>query len=272
MNAMERIVIGVDGSDEARVALAWAYAEARLRGWALEVVMASEDDRSGDESSGVLEREVRAVAGPSADVLVSTAVEEGHPAQELVRRAADAELLVVGSRGLGGFKGLLLGSVSQACLTHATGTVAVVPRTTSERRGPVVVGIDGSVESLAALHWAVGEARLRGAVLELLHAQHYPEPLDFWEVSAIPQAHPTIEDRLRTLVEESEGELDDLEVVLTVVEAHPTRALLDGAGDAALVVVGARGHGGFTGLLLGSTSVQIASHAPCPVVVARDRG
>ncbi len=272
MNAMERIVIGVDGSDEARVALAWAYAEARLRGWALEVVMASEDDRSGDESSGVLEREVRAVAGPSADVLVSTAVEEGHPAQELVRRAADAEKLVGGSRGLGGFKGLLLGSVSQACLTHATGTVAVVPRTTSERRGPVVVGIDGSVESLAALHWAVGEARLRGAVLELLHAQHYPEPLDFWEVSAIPQAHPTIEDRLRTQVEESEGELDDLEVVLTVVEAHPTRALLDGAGDAALVVVGARGHGGVTGLLLGSTSVQIASHAPCPDVVARDRG
>jgi nucleotide-binding universal stress UspA family protein len=271
MNGMERIVVGVDGSDEARVALAWAHAEARLRGSALEVVMASGDHGAGNAASEVLEREVEAVAGPSSEVSVSAAVEEGHPAQALVRRAADAELLVVGTRGLGGFKGLLLGSVSQACLTHATGTVAVVPRTTSERRGPVVAGIDGSVESLTALHWAVGEARVRGAVLELLHAQHYPEPLDFWEVSATPQARPTIEDRLQALVEESEGELDDLEVVLTVVEAHPTRALLDGAGDAALVVVGARGHGGFTGLLLGSTSVQLASHAPCPVVVARER-
>lgn len=139
---MEKIVVGVDGSVGARAALRWAYAEARAHGATLEVVVAwqypittslpafgsmpTPDDLEGEARESMLA--VIAEEGITADggVNVTTLVAEGTAAQALLDASAGADLLVVGSRGHGGFKGLLVGSVSQQCVNHAQVPVVVV--------------------------------------------------------------------------------------------------------------------------------------------------
>ena len=136
---MGRIVVGVDGSPEATAALEWALEEGRLRGSDVDVVCAfsavpdlSEATLLADEKDAALRAEelVRSVVEPAAQsrpgVRVATRTVEGRPAQVLIEAAAGADLLVVGSRGRGGFAGLLLGSVSQQCVHHAPCPVTVV--------------------------------------------------------------------------------------------------------------------------------------------------
>lgn len=140
---MDKIVVAVDGSEGSRRALRWAHAEARHHGAALEVVtvwqypvttsipafgaMPAPDDLAASARAELLE--VLASEGITSDgpVAVSILLAEGAPAHELLRAAKDASMLVVGSRGHGGFTGLLLGSVSQQCATHAPCPVVIVP-------------------------------------------------------------------------------------------------------------------------------------------------
>ena len=144
----------------------------------------------------------------------------------------------------------------------------------SRRR--IVVGIDGSDESRSALEWAVGEARLRDASVLAIHAYMIPPLLMAAEpVPAAPPAIPDadlverLEKGARALVDEELGRVDDdkVEVEGRVVSGAAADALLQAARDADLLVVGTRGRGGFSGLLLGSVSQQLPPHAPCPVVV-----
>ena len=146
--------------------------------------------------------------------------------------------------------------------------------------GVIVVGVDGSPESRHALRWAAEEARQRGARLRVVHAWTLPAAIG---VADAVLGHPVIQepplDELKeSLAQEAERVLDDalvgfedIEIEREVVEASPARALLRAAEGADLVVVGSRGRGGFTGLLLGSVSQQCAHHAPCPVVIVRSR-
>ena len=134
--------------------------------------------------------------------------------------------------------------------------------------GIVVAGIDGSESSRRALAWAAEEARLRGARLRVVHAWSY---LD----QAGGAFDPTYsEDDARQLLDEAVTaagiETGGLDIERKTVNDLPARGLLDAAGDADLLVVGARGMGGFRGLLLGSVSQQVAQHAPCPVVIVPD--
>ena len=139
---------------------------------------------------------------------------------------------------------------------------------TSEHRRRIVVGVDGSPASLCALEWAVGQASLTGAVVEAVTSWQYPAgyggyPLDTgtdWPANA-----HAIQD---TAVKEALGD-DATALVRLVAEGHPVRVLLDAAAGAELLVVGSRGHGGFTGMLLGSVSEHVVAHAPCAVVVIR---
>jgi nucleotide-binding universal stress UspA family protein len=128
--------------------------------------------------------------------------------------------------------------------------------------GVVVVGIDGSEQSRRALAWAAEEAKLRGARLRVVHV---------WSYLAQTQApfDPTYgdDDAQRLLQEVAGGLSDEVEVELVAVNDLPARGLLDSAGDADLLVVGARGLGGFRGLLLGSVSQEVVQRATCPVVV-----
>jgi nucleotide-binding universal stress UspA family protein len=138
----------------------------------------------------------------------------------------------------------------------------------------IVVGIDGSKGSQLALEWAVAEARQRGAVLCVVHAWHPPY------VSAYPlgpaQTNPQIYENLaRQVLDDSLASVDTDglagPIEKAVVTGGAAAGLLQAAKDADLVVVGARGLGGFMGLVLGSVSSQVVHHAPCPVVVVPER-
>jgi nucleotide-binding universal stress UspA family protein len=136
----------------------------------------------------------------------------------------------------------------------------------------VVVGIDGSDESRAALQWAVDEATLRGATLELVHAWSppyvgaYPFAMPPFDVDALDAGANALVDSV--LASTNTAGLRD-PVTRTVVCGSAAAVLLERAEGASMVVVGARGRGGFSRLLLGSTSTQLVHHAPCPVVVVR---
>ena len=196
-----------------------------------------------------------------------------HPATALVRAARGADLLVVGSRGRGGFAGLLLGSVSQRCVTHAPCPVAVVrAEESSVPPSRVVVGVDGSPRSYDALLWAAHAAVLRSARLDVVNVWAVPEIL-IPQTMAFSGDADALERASRSLLERMTDSLDDEldgkapEVQLRSVAGTPANVLIEAAKDAYLLVVGARGLGGFRGLLLGSVSQQCSLHAPCPTVV-----
>lgn len=133
----------------------------------------------------------------------------------------------------------------------------------------IVVGVDGSEQSLAALRWAVDEARLRHGKVRAITAWHYPPVPSTVEDGGSNDSFHAAErvqaDALKALAAESM----DIEGML--VRDFPAMALLEAAKDADLLIVGSRGHGGFSGLLLGSVSSQVAHHAPCPVLIVRPR-
>ena len=145
----------------------------------------------------------------------------------------------------------------------------------------IVVGVDGSDASRDALRWAIDEARLRGATVDAVYAWQVPMlPPDIGPslapgASALEMTSlvPRLEESARLVVEQVVrdvvGEADGVDVRPLAIEGPPANALLEAARDADLLVVGSRGHGGFTGLLVGSVSLQAAQHAPCPVVICR---
>ncbi len=135
----------------------------------------------------------------------------------------------------------------------------------------IVVGVDASESSRRALAWALCEGRLRRALVEVLAAWNYLDQTaitghdftaEFDQDDADAAVRAIIDD-----VQEADPDLADADVRITAVCDLPARALLQAAAGADLVVVGARGVGGFEGLLLGSVSQQVVQHAPCPVVV-----
>ena len=145
----------------------------------------------------------------------------------------------------------------------------------------IVVGIDDSEPSREALHWAVEEGRLRHAAVVALHAwlpPVLPAALDLAPGPVAPppnlpemvaEAKAAADDLARGIVEEVVGDETGVDVRTRTVEGPPATILIEAASDAELLVVGSRGRGGFTGLLLGSTSLQCVTHARCPVVVHR---
>jgi nucleotide-binding universal stress UspA family protein len=280
---VDGIVVGVDESAGAAGALRWAAQEGRIRGLPVTAVMTwgyldqhhavpgTPFDSSYSEADALaaLNTIVDAVLdGPEA-ASVARQVVIGLAAPALLETARGADLLVVGARGLGGFKELLLGSVSQHVLHHAEVPVAVVRGelpTPGGSPGRIVVGVDGSATARRALAWALDEARLRKAPIEVVHAWQMP-------LVATPYVVPgtVLEEAANEVLAASLAEADQrglvAPVVATVRGSGAAWAILDAAADADLVVVGSRGRGGFVGRLLGSVSNQVTHHAPCPVVV-----
>ncbi|MDQ0729844.1 universal stress protein [Arthrobacter sp. B1I2] len=135
----------------------------------------------------------------------------------------------------------------------------------------IVVGVDGSDQSRSAMDWAVEEARLRGAEIQALAAWNFPYVSDAlgtaWD-------YEIFQKDAQAILEAELERVKDRGVPVTgkIVEGNPASALIDASRDAGLVVVGSRGHGGFTGMLLGSVSHQTIHHAHCPVLVIRGPG
>jgi nucleotide-binding universal stress UspA family protein len=288
------VVVGVDRSSSALAAVSAAAQEASLRGVELRVVHAflwpAMHAPPGSSPLGPLtgalhetvERivtdAVERAQSRAADLHVSHAVIPGEASTVLQAQSRTAQLLVVGHRGSGGFAELLMGSTAVHLSAHAHCPVMVV-RGRPDPAGPVLVAVDGSPQGQPAIAFAFTEAALRGTDLIALHA--WSTWLDHGEH---PLGHPVdlVElvgdvDRLRqeeeqVLAEALSGHRDQhpgVTVRPRLVRGRTRPALIEASTDAQLMVVGARGHGGFTGLLLGSVSRAALHHAHCPVTVVR---
>ncbi|WP_431948966.1 universal stress protein [Actinacidiphila sp. bgisy167] len=285
------VVVGADGSASGLAAVEAAAREAQWRGAGLRVVHAFlwpalhvplGPSELGPPEGGLRNAARRLVAeaverarSTAPDIDVTHAVVTGEPLTVLEAQSRTAELVVVGSRGVGGFVGLLLGSTAVHLAAHGHCPVMVVREPGGD--GPVLLGVDGSPAGAAAVDFAFAEVELRGAELLALHA---------WTPWNTPVPPPPPAPALPYAGKP--GELADTEECLVAEaiagrrERHPgvvvrTKAvrgrtretLIEASRTAQLLVVGARGRGGFTGLLLGSVSQALLHHAHCPVTVVR---
>ncbi|MBH0118534.1 MULTISPECIES: universal stress protein [unclassified Rhodococcus (in: high G+C Gram-positive bacteria)] len=296
MSDPKPIVVAVDGSEAATTAVIWAARTAAARGLPLHIVTVvhvpsfyysepylaqsfhqemKDTARARLDSSAVLARQTAEEIGRPLEV--TTAQVEGKVAQTLVDLSAHARQLVLGSRGLGEVKGLLVGSVTLAVAAHSHAPVAVVRGRTLDgappAEGPVVVGVDGSESCEAAVEVAFEEAAARRATLVAVNV---------WsDVSVQPSLGAVPEDPQWSTIQTGEEVVlaerlagfreryPDVVVERVVARDRPVRVLSEYAETAQLLVVGTRGRGGFKGLLLGSTSNALIQTADCPVIVVR---
>jgi len=279
---MNGIIIGVDESEGAAAALRWGLDHAATHREAVTAVLAwthrdqhhldphadydlhyGADDARRDLAAIV----ERAIGTPEHRVHLRAVC--GSPGSVLLEHSAEASLVVVGARGMGGFKGLLVGSVSREVLSRSSSPVAVVREPVAEPDGPIVVGIDGSPSSRRALAWALHEARARGSRVVALNAWHVSSAGDMYGSAYL--GLDSLRDGAEQLLDRELAQADTSGLVSPperrLEERHAAGALVDASATASMVVVGSRGHRPLTGLLLGSVSDQVAHHAHCAVVV-----
>lgn len=286
------VMAGVDGSAAALTAVRWAAREAALRHVPLKLVHALGIDEmlagmTLPPGDGVREKlrahgwELLAEAKRSAQAVrqvdVTVELATGAPSAALVNAARDACLLVVASSGKGRFmSGLAIGSTAVQVAAHAEVPVVVVRGDSADRNGgfgPVVVGIDGSPLSEAALAYAFEEAAMRETSLTAVHAWNdYDMRMLVSEVRVYFDYEPIRDTQTRLLAERLAGwreKYPEVEVERVIVEDRPRHILLELSAGAQLLVVGSRGRGGMGGLLLGSVSQALVHHAACPVMVVK---
>ena len=285
------VVVGVDGSTSALRAVRWGAAEAARRQEALRLVTAFAwmvhhlPARPGIEDSYrdtllARAREHLAEAGRVAEregagIEIETQLIEGSPIQVLGSEADRAQLLVLGDRGLTRVEGLLVGSVTIGLATHAACPVVVVrgdERDPSEAALlPVLVGVDGSSTSDAAIGFAFEAAAARRVSLLALHT--WSDMMFDPSLAGVVADWDVVERAERRVLSEQVGgwaeKFPDTPVELLVRRDQPAHSLLAEAARAQLMVVGCRGHGQFVGMVLGSVSNALVHRAPCPVAVVR---
>jgi nucleotide-binding universal stress UspA family protein len=289
----QRFVVGVDGSDAGRHALRWAVAQAApqhtlvhaVHAWTVPAAVATmgpytaavDPNEYEQWAKNKLEADVALISQEAGvdERMITTELVAGDAPEVLLTRATYADLLVVGNRGRGGFKGLLLGSVSQHCAAHSPTPVAVIRRESPlPDRSDVVVGVDGSAASQAALEFAVRQAVARDARLVVAHAwwvAHPGSPSDFLPFVSVDRGTYVAQshDLMREMLARARAttSLRPERVDLVPVEDAPAAGMLALAESAGSLVVGTRGRGGLAGMLLGSVSQQCLHHARCAVIV-----
>ena len=288
------VVVGVDGSEPATLALAWGVRQAALEGRPVTVVhacglpAATTDlanvaaDEQGLLSVGrsVARGAVQAARATPRTVGVRSVVTMGSPAPVLVETSEYADLLVVGARGRGSVSRALLGSVSAAVARESECPVIVVrapepaPEPAPDGMPPVVCGVDGTPASSAAVEFAFRMASVRRAPLTLLHAT--------WdlreEMTAVVDLRTyaekvNLDEAQERLVAETVAGLcekyPDVQVTETYLRGEPVRRLVEASRTASLVVVGTRGRRLLKSNVLGSVSRGVVERAACPVAVVR---
>ncbi|MFC3850677.1 universal stress protein [Corynebacterium hansenii] len=294
MPKQDIIVCAVDGSDASKTAAKWAANTAVKRGIPLRLVssysmpqflyaegMVPPQELYEDLEAETLEKveEAKQVARDFApDVDVSHQIEEGSPIDMLLDLSEQCTMIVMGSRGLGGLSGMVMGSVSAAVVSHASCPVVVVREdnhvTEETKYGPVVVGVDGSGVSQKAIENAFKEADARGAELIAVHTwMDMQVQASLAGLSAAQQQWQVVEEEQNALLGQRlagwQQQFPNVKVTKVVTRDRPVRALADASEGAQLLVVGSHGRGGFKGMLLGSTSRALLQAAPCPMMVVR---
>jgi nucleotide-binding universal stress UspA family protein len=274
------VIVGVDGSPAGFGAVRWAADEAVRLGRPLRIIHALELHGPYEEivdEHGLAIDAATEIRHLQPSLHVTTASWYGEPARVLVEQSQHASLVVVGSRGTGGFHSLLVGSVGTHLAAHAHCPVLVVhhaerwagPESALPHHGPVVVGADGSVAAAHALSLAFAEAAARAVPLRAVRTWHEPEHR--WGRSATHTAlAATAERELAAELEPWRAKYPTVEVQPHVAHCPSVPVLLDAARDALMIVLGARGQGGFEGLRLGAVTRQVLEHAAVPVLVARE--
>ncbi|TCC07842.1 universal stress protein [Kribbella soli] len=282
------IVIGYDGSRGSRSALQWAAVTAYRAMAPLRIVEAFEIVILTRPSPGHivpldavrtarqkgLDQVADDIRTQYPDLRVETSLVGGSASKTLVEAAQDARLVVIGSRGLGGWSGLMVGSVAVQVTTHANCPVVVVPHDLRARahEGPtVVVGVDGSKVSAKAIDFAFDQAESLHAKVVAVHAWTSPFLTYADGASMLQFDEEKVREEARLLVAESvagaAAEHPDVEWSTELAMGSAAQALVQRSESADLLVVGSRGRGGFTGLLIGSVGQSALHHTHCPIAI-----
>ncbi|MGP9725559.1 universal stress protein [Corynebacterium sp. AOP40-9SA-29] len=292
--ATNEIVVAVDGSDAGAAAVAWAANAAAKRNAPLKLVTAYTMpqfmyadgmippqelyDQLEEEAMEKINDAREIVKGFDENIEVSYYIGEATPIDLLLQLSEEADIVVMGSRGLGGLSGLVLGSVSSAVVSHASCPVVVVRKdndvTVENKYGPVVVGVDGSDISRKALDYAFREADARGATLRAVHSWADAQvQTSLVGLAAVQSQLDAMSAQERKILQDELASMREKYPEVTVEEVverdRPIQVLKDNADDAQLLVLGSHGRGGFRGMLLGSTSRALLQYAPCPMMVVR---
>ncbi|SEJ80577.1 Nucleotide-binding universal stress protein, UspA family [Arthrobacter sp. yr096] len=282
MTNQRTIVVGFDGSEEAKRAVQWAAKYAVVRECSLHVVHCSlwvllSNNRGpvpGVADSGleraaqkVLEEGLALAQETVPDLEVRTTLLHGTPRDHLARVSLGAEMLVLGSRGLGGFMGLLVGSVSLEMAATAECPVAVI-RADDHPEGPVLLAVDDS-GSPAALDDACRFAAATGADLMIVHVLH--EPAGYRLLREPVEAYPDAEALLDSVLSQARHKAPGVTVAGELLfDASFSKAVVKASQGARITVVGTKGHGVIKGTI-GSTAHAVLHHAHSPVLVSRRR-
>jgi nucleotide-binding universal stress UspA family protein len=273
---MHGIVAGYDGSPGAAQALRWAAREARARDTELTVCLAWTPDHmelptesdlcdlARQHGQEILTRGLPYAGSLLGPGRIRADLAGGPAARVLCERSRNADMVVVGGRGHSELPGLRLGSVSWQVAGHASGRVVVVRgrwRPANQAPGPVVAGVDGSAAGRAAIVFAFEEAALRGVPLLAVCALT-DAPGRLGEIRRIR------EDFENLMTDEAKAH-PEISVWHRILPGTPRSALLAAAAEAQLLVVGARGRGGFDEMSLGSIAHAVLQYASCPVAVVR---
>lgn len=282
MDTHKPVLVGYDGSTGAGRALEAAAQLADQLGTSLHLLVAQSpyagEATSSPELVEALEEALDAAAdrvrGTHPDLEVTTAIEWQPPRTALVEAGRNAVVTVVGRRGHGPVKALFLGSVSGSVASHAKSPVLVVPDQEVRADGDVVVGVDGSPESLRAAEWAAtlaGNDRvvLLHAWLPAAETMGALGPTGSYVVIDAESERREHHDLLNNAVDRIQAKHPDVQVVGEVVSGNPTHALGEASASARLVVVGGHGKGGFVDLLIGSTARSVLYTSEAPVLVVR---
>lgn len=294
MTREDIVVVAVDGSAASHNAVRWAANTANKRGIPLRLAssytmpqflyaegMVPPQELFDDLQAETMEKidEARNIAYELApDIKIGHTIAEGSPIDMLLEMSRDVTMIVMGSRGLGGLSGMVMGSVSASVVSHASCPVVVVREdsnvTEDSKYGPVVVGVDGSEVSSKATEIAFAEADARGAELIAVHTwMDMQVQASLAGLSAAQQQWEEVEREQTEMLTEQLAPLveayPEVRVKKVITRDRPVRALVEQSEGAQLLVVGSHGRGGFKGMLLGSTSRALLQSAPCPMMVVR---
>ncbi|OLR94754.1 hypothetical protein BJP25_12085 [Actinokineospora bangkokensis] len=286
-------MVGIDGSAAALDAVRWGADAAARRGLPLRLVhacapvplrhsrsttdAADHVDLLVDRGTQFLREAVAFATHARPGLQTEVDLRVGHPVEVLLDAATGARVLVTATRGVGGIREAVLGSVSSAVAEHAGCPVVVVRgrdgADPAARVWPVVVGVDGTPASEAAVAVAFEEAAVRGVSLLAVHTWSDVAFSGLWTALPLVIDWDAVEaDEQRLLDERLAGWQEkhpDVTVIRQVCRARPAHRLVELSHEAGLVVVGSRGHHRYAGVGLGSTSRAVLHAAHCPVAVVR---
>jgi nucleotide-binding universal stress UspA family protein len=269
------VVVGVDGSEESLRAVEWAALEARRHGAPLRLVSAAAmpprmrahggvprtvADEMYGESVQALSEAVTRAEEISARLLIDASPLTGAPALAVTASGSGALMLVVGSRGAGGFAAMLLGSVSRYAAMHATCPLVVVREQTSAVHGEIVVGIGDPLDTTETLGFAFDEAAVRGATLVAVHSWNRLTSAA-WQPGDAGQIAAAADKSFTEALAPWRDKYPDVPVRCDVLHDHPGHVLASYTGRAELVVIGRRGSA------VGGIQHALLSHAHGPVAV-----